>query len=659
MSHDSFTRRGFLSGIAAVGGTTLLSQPAHALASKDDRGATAAVHPVAEKVPWKARAFPMGDVRLTAGPFMEAMETNRGYLYSLPNDRLAYSFRVTAGIPTDATPLGGWEAPDGLLRGHYIGHYLSACALLYGSTGDTEILAKANELVTILAACQQKDGYLGAYDTKAYDNLRLYDTPPPPPGTPRPTGAQQRPRVWAPFYTYHKILAGFIDMYELTGNRQALVVATRMADWADAYSKSFTPDQWQNVLGSIEHGGMNEAAFNLYGITGNPKYKDLAYRFEHKKFFDTLAAHEDKLDKVHANTNIPKVIGAARGYELTGDERYQNISQYFWKEVVSDHIYATGGTSNGEIWHAPDAIASELGGAAEECCCSYNMMKLTRHLFGQEPDAKLFDYYERLLYNVRLGTQDRFGMLMYYVSLKPGLYKTFGTPFNAFWCCTGTGSEEFAKLTDSIYFHDNDAVYVNLFLPSVLNWKERGLRLSQKTKFPEEQTTTLTMENAPKQKTALKIRVPYWATSGVTVKVNGQDQQVAATPSSYMDVSRSWANGDVVEITLPMSLHIAPAPDDKQVQAAMYGPLVLAARMGYDGLTTSMIYGGSGPRGRETTIAMPEVDGGEMWLEKTDSDRRYPLVFKTKGTGTSYVLVPLYKIVDERYSVYLKNNAKA
>ena len=181
------------------------------------------------------------------------------------------------------------------------------------------------------------------------------------------------------------------------------------------------------------------------------------------------------------------------------------------------------------------------------------MMKLTRHLFEQNPDAKFFDYYERLLYNVRLGTQDRFGMLMYYVSLKPGLYKTFGTPFDAFWCCTGTGSEEYAKLTDSIYFHSDDAVYINLFIASELNWKERGMRLSQKTKFPEEQTTTLTLENAPKQKTTLKVRVPYWATSGVAVKINGKDQQVTATPSSYLDLDRPWANGDVVEITLPMS----------------------------------------------------------------------------------------------------------
>ncbi len=652
MKHDNFTRRGFLYSVAAVGGATLVSQSGHASAPKGEDGAGVVVHPVADKVPWQVQAFPMGDVRLSPGPFMEAMEINRAFLYSLPNDRLAYNFRVTAGIPTNATPLGGWEAPDGLLRGHYVGHYLSACALLYGSTGDTEILAKANDLVTILAACQQKDGYLGAYNTGAYDNLRLYGKPADPAGP-------KRPRVWAPFYTYHKIMAGLIDMYQLTGNKQALGMAIRMADWADAYSKTFTSDEWQNVL-LIEHGGMNEASFNLYAITGDAKYKDLAYRFEHKKFFDPLAAHEDKLDKVHANTNIPKVIGAARGYELTGDERYRNIGQYFWKEIISEHIYVTGGTSNGEAWHAPGAIASELGGSAEECCCSYNMMKLTRHLFGHEPDAKFFDYYERLLYNVRLGTQDRFGMLMYYVSLKPGLYKTFGTPFDAFWCCTGTGSEEFAKLTDSIYFHDNDAVYVNLFIPSELNWKERGLRMSQKTRFPEEQTTTLTMETAPKQKTALKIRVPYWAAEGAMVKINGQGQPVTATPSSYMEVSRNWANGDVVEITLPMSLHITPAPDDKQVQAAMYGPLALAARMGYEGLTTSMIYGGEGPRGRDVDIPMPEVDGGDIWVEKTEGDHRYPLTqLKTKGTGKPYSLVPLYQIMDERYSVYVKSAVKA
>lgn len=641
MNNGNFTRRGFLSSVAAASGTALLTRPARAIL---DHSASANVETpapaVKDKINWKAQPFPMQDVRLLPGMWTEVMELNRSWLYSLPNERLAHNFRVTAGLPSDATPLGGWEAPDCELRGHYVGHYLSSCALMHASTGDTAIRDKANALVVMLAQCQQKNGYLGAYPETFYDRLR------------------NGQKVWAPFYTYHKILAGHLDMYQLCGNKQALDTATKMADWAIAWTKPIDEEHWQKIL-LVEQGGMMESAFNLYGITGETKYRDLGYRFEHKKFFDPLAAGEDKLAGNHANTNIPKVIGAVRGYELTGDERYNRISHTFWNEVVEHHSYCTGGTSNGEFWHEPDAIASQLGGAAEECCCSYNMMKLSRHIFGQEPDAKIMDYYERILFNVRLGTQDRNGMLMYYVPLAPGLYKTFGTPFDAFWCCTGTGSEEYSKLTDSIYFHDEDSLYVNLFIASRLDWKENGMQLIQKTAFPLEEKTTLTIQAAPKRKTALKVRVPYWATQGVTVKINGQTQQISATPSSYLVLDRSWANGDTIEIDLPMSLHISPAPDNKQVQAALYGPIVLAARLGIDGLSTSMIYGDSGPDGREFRMPMPEVAASGTWLERAEATREYPLIFHARGEGIVHTLVPLYQIMDERYSVYLKNAASA
>jgi uncharacterized protein len=285
------------------------------------------------------------------------------------------------------------------------------------------------------------------------------------------------------------------------------------------------------------------------------------------------------------------VIGAARGYELTGDQRYRQISENFYRIVTEHHAYCTGGTSNGEMWHKPDDMAGELGPAAEECCCSYNMMKLTRHLFGQQPDAKFFDYYERLLMNVRHGTQDRNGMLMYYVPLQPGMFKTFGTLFDSFWCCTGTGSEEYSKLNDSIYFHSDDSVFVNLFIPSTLNWRERGLKLRQETRFPHDERITFTIDSAPANRTALKVRVPYWATNGVTITINGEAQNVAAIPSSYFTLTHDWKSGDKVAIDLPLALHVAVAPDDKQVQAAMYGPLVLAARLGIEGLTTTLIYG--------------------------------------------------------------------
>ena len=660
--NPGFTRRKFLGSVAAVSATGLLPAAARsdehtkaaAQISEDSEVRTLTNAEVA-KVQWKAKPFSMTDVRLLPSYWKDTLELNRSFLYSLPNERLAHNFRITAGIPSNADPLGGWEAPDCELRGHYVGHYLSSCALMHAGTGDQFIAGKAAELVSMLAECQAKDGYLGAYPATFYDRLRSHQ------------------RVWAPFYTYHKIMAGLIDMYQHTGNQKALDMALHMADWADAYARSFADDDWQHVL-LVEHGGMNEASFNLYAITGKPKYRDLGYRFEHKKIFDPLAANDDKLDGNHANTNIPKVIGAARGYELTGDERYHQISENFYRIVTEHHAYCTGGTSNGEMWHKPDAIATELGPAAEECCCSYNMMKLARHLFGQKPDAKYFDYYERLLLNVRYGTQDRNGMLMYYVPLEPGKYKTFGTVFDSFWCCTGTGSEEYSKLSDSIYFHDDVSVFVNLFIPSTLEWRERGLKLRQETKLPYDERVTFTLENAPTRPTSLKLRIPYWATSGVQVSINGEEQNVTATPSSYIALAHDWKTGDKVTLDLPLILRVCPAPDDKQVQAAMYGPLVLAARLGTEGLTTSMIYGDSGPRGYDDGYPMPTVDlrprphhsangapeppapvaADAAWFEQSETTPLYRLQFRTRGRGPNHTLVPLNEIMDERYSVYLR-----
>ncbi|HTW48862.1 MAG TPA: glycoside hydrolase family 127 protein [Acidobacteriaceae bacterium] len=647
---QDWTRRRFLTGAAVAGGAALLPAQGKAAEAKAAQAATGVdtanqslTASSVAKVQWQAKPFPMPRVRLLPSFWKDTMELNRSWLYSLPNERLAYNFRVTAGIPTDADPLGGWEAPDCELRGHYVGHYMSSCALMHASTGDAFIAAKAQELVTMLAACQQKDGYLGAYPTTFYDRLRKHE------------------RVWAPFYTYHKIMAGLIDMYGHTGDQVALTMATRMADWADAYSKSFEADDWQRVL-LVEQGGMMEAAFNLYAITGNAKYKDLGYRFEHHKIFDPLAADQDQLDHNHANTNIPKVIGAARGYELTGDTRYRDISENFYRIVTEHHIYCTGGTSDGEFWHAPDAVATQLGPDAEECCCSYNMMKLTRHLYGLEPQAALFDYYERVIYNVRYGTQDRNGMLMYYVSLEPGLYKTFGTQFDSFWCCTGTGSEEYSKLNDSIYFHDDRGVWVNLYIPSTLDWKERGLKLRMTTKFPHEETITLAVEGAPTEATEIRLRVPYWATEGVAVSINGETQTVTATPTSYIALTRDWKAGDTIALDLPLTLHVATTPDDATVQAAMYGPLVLAAVLGAEGLTSSRIDGPSGPNGDDgypmPTIDLrrrpgqPPIEG--VWFETQEPSWQYSLRFRTKGRGPIHTLVPLNQIMDERYSVYLK-----
>jgi uncharacterized protein len=641
---DSISRRKFLRRAAGAAGAMAVLHPGLAIAqdavldiprSNNKKGR--------EKIVWKVQPFPMAQVKLLSGPLKDAMEINRTYLLEVPNDRLLHMFRVTAGLPSTAEPLGGWEAPDCELRGHFAGgHYLSACALMYASSKDEELRNKGNALVVEVAKCQKPNGYLGAYSEEFYDRLKNHQ------------------KVWAPYYTYHKIMAGHLDMYVHCGNEQALHTTERMADWANDWIMPLSDDELARVQ-RIEFGGMTEVLYNLYAINGQEKYATLARRFGKKAFFDPLAERQDHLAGLHANTHIPQVIGAARGYELTGDERYHTISDYFWHEVVDQHTYCTGGTSDGEGWQEPGKLAKQLGPAAEECCCSYNMMKLSRHVYGWTVDSKVMDYYERLMFNVRLGTQDKNGMLMYYVPLKPGMWKTFGTEFNAFWCCTGTGVEEYAKSNDSIYFHDADSIYVNLFIGSEVNWPQKGLTLIQETNFPQEEGTTLTISAHKPKELALKIRIPYWATQGVTIKVNGEVEKIRATPSSYAELKRKWKDGDKIEVSFPMSLHAAPLPDDPTLQAAMYGPLVLGAEMGREGLTQKMIYGDSGPEERHKNIPMPEVTvaGGGVpvaWIERVPGEK---LKFRTVGQAEITNLMPLYQIMDERYSVYLKVNQKA
>jgi len=590
-----------------------------------------------EKVSWKVQPFPMTQVRLRPGNFLNMQEINRRYLAMIPNDRLLHSFRVTAGLQSSAEPLGGWEAPDVELRGHLAGgHYLSASALMYASTGDEDVKKKANALVTELARCQEANGngYLSAFPTELFDRLKS--------GT----------RVWAPFYTIHKIMAGHLDMYTHCGNEQALQNVENMAGWVEDYLRPVGDDQWARMQ-LTEHGGMNETLFNLYSVTGKEKYLALARHFDHKKFFDPLAERRDELKGLHTNTNIPKVIGAARGYELTGDDRYHTIADYFWHEVVGQRSYATGGTSNGEGWYFDAGqMGNQLGPSAEECCTSYNMLKLTRHLFGWTSDGKYMDYYERLLFNVRLGTQDPDGMLMYYVSLAPRGWKTFGTTYDSMWCCTGSGIEEYSKLNDSIYFHDAGSIYVNQFIASEVSWPEKGFKLVQDTDFPEREGTTLTVQAKAPTQLALRVRVPYWATRGAHVKVNGASQSIVAAPGSYLTINRVWKTGDKVEISMTMSLHTAPLLGEPTLQAAMYGPLVLAGRFGNEGLTREMIHGPLGPRMRPGIP--PEVRTGGKSLDWVEAAPNGKLSFQLAGQKESTALVPLHQIMDERYSVYWK-----
>lgn len=640
-----FSRRNFLTTVAATAGATLLPKalmagppqdPVVNSIQKDGKPSSR------EKIAWRVLPFPMKQVRLGEGPCKIAMEADRQYLRSLPPDRLLHTFRVNAGLPSSAQPLGGWEAPDCELRGHYAGgHYLSAAALMYASSGDEDLKRNANLVVAELSKCQAalKSGYLSAFPVEFFDRLR------------------ERQRVWAPFYTIHKIMAGLLDMYVYTGNEQALDMVQKMADWTAGYTGSLSYEHMQRVLGT-EFGGMGEVLSNLYAITGKEYYLEVAQRFDKTQFLDPLAAHRDELKGLHVNTHIPQVIAAARYYELTGDRRYRDIAEYFWDEVVSERSYCTGGTSNGESWNTdPGKLSTELGPSTTECCCAYNMMKLTRHLFGWSADARLMDYYERVLFNHRLGTiNPEDGTMMYYLPLASGYWKTFGKPFDSLWCCTGTGSEEYAKLTDTIYFHDDDSLYVNLYIDSQVEWPEKGLRFEQETRFPEAQGTTITVAGKDPAQLAINLRIPYWAQGG-GVKINGNAVPAFSSPGSYLRLNRIWRNGDKIELSLPMGLHIDPMPDDQTIQAVMYGPLVLAGRL--DPVSKELSYGDYEPKpGGQQKV--PDIvansDKPTAWIEP---DATRSLTFHAVGQSQALTLIPLNRVIHERYSVYWKVNNKS
>ncbi len=610
-----------------------------------------------------AQPFPMAQVRLLPGSiYFNAQEWNRGYMGRLAADRLLYTFRVNAGLPTGSVkPLGGWEQPENgerasELRGHFIGHYLSATAQS-AVNGDKEAKAKGDYMVAELAKCQEKLGgkYLSAFPTTWWDRL------------------DKGERVWAPFYTIHKIMAGMFDMYRLAGNQQALHVLEGMAQWADEWTAPKTEEHMQQIL-TIEFGGMAESLYNLAAATGNDRWATVGDRFQKRSFINPLAARRDELRGLHMNTHVPQAIAAARRYEISGDTRFHDVADYFFYEISQARSYVTGGSSNAEAWLAPPRrLAAELKLSTNtcECCCAYNMLKLARHVYSWNRDPRYFDYYERVLLNHRIGTiRPDSGLTQYYLSLTPGAWKTFNSEDQTFWCCTGSGVEEYSKLNDSIYWHDDNGLYVNLFVPSELDWSEKGFKLRQETKYPEAQNTTLTVTAARTGAMTIRLRVPGWLQSAPTVKINGKALEASASPGGYLTVHRDWNAGDKIEMELPMHLHVETMPDDLKTQAFLYGPLVLAGDLGGDGLTEAHIVGPNLRVGTPNAVqagsalgppyAAPPVPAIEIptfhasgtdvssWIKPAEK----PLTFRTSGQKKDVTLVPLNSLFDKRYSVY-------
>ena len=592
-----------------------------------------------------ALPFDLADVRLLTSTFQDAQSRDGAYLLFLEPDRLLHNFLLNAGLTPKGDSYGGWEAEG--IAGHCAGHYLSACSLMYRATGDARFKQRSDYMVAELSVCQNAvpDGLVTAIPDARAIFAKI--------------AADGTVSGWVPWYTMHKLFAGLRDSYTYCGNAQAKQVFLTLTDWAVAVTQNLTDNQFQSML-QTEHGGMVETVADAYAMTGDPRYLALARRFTHHVVFDPLAAGEDKLDGLHSNTQIPKMIGYERLYELTGDQPYHAAPLFFLKTVTENRTYANGGNGDREHFFPISDFRSHIGSDyAVETCCTYNMLKLTKALFQQDPRGSYADYYETALLNHILASQESTqGLMIYHTPMKSGHFKVYGDPVNAFWCCTGTGMENHARYGEAIYFRspDNDELYVNLYIASTLNWRERGVTVRQDTKYPESDRTRLTINSAKPETYSVKLRCPGWA-NGMTVSVNGHPYPAAVTPGEYTTISRIWRSGDVVDIQIPMTIRSKQLPHIPGKQAIFFGPTLLAGALGTKGMDKLPdIAGQQAPYDNLPALRVADfvTSNSDIASQILPAAGAAPLTFQTSGLAqpADITLIPLYRLNHQRMNIY-------
>jgi DUF1680 family protein len=591
----------------------------------------------AELVSFRTLQFPITEVKLFDGPFRHATELDIQTLLAYEPDRFLARFYKEAGLTPKAEQYHGWE--DESLAGHSLGHYLSAVSLMYQTTGDARFLDRVNYMVDELKKLQDADGdgYIGAFT----DGKRILSEEVAR-GNIRARGFDLN-GIWSPFYTEHKIMAGLRDAYHLCGNNTALTVEKRFADWLEKVISGLNEDQIQTML-RCEHGGIAEVLADLYADTGDQRYLTLSETFYQKAILDSLKKGKDVLPGKHCNTNIPKLIGLSRIYELTGDTSDMKAAEFFWNTVVFHHSYVTGGNGNKEYFGPADQLRNRLGDETTESCNVYNMLKLTEHLFEWDGSAKSADFYERALFNHILASQNpENGRVTYNLSLKMGGYKDFQDPY-WFTCCIGTGMENHAKYGRNIYYYGKDELFLFQFIASELDWKEKGVTVIQNTGYPEEQGTNLEIKCDEPVEFTLQIRYPDWADKGIDITVNGKRKKVKQQPGSFIAIKKKWATGDKVEIKIPFSLRLESMPDDSNRVAVMYGPLVLAGDLGPidDPASKDSLY---------VPVMVTDNRDPSSWLKPVEGKVN---TFTTINTGRprDVEMRPFYTFCKRRYSVY-------
>jgi uncharacterized protein len=613
----------------------------------------------------KLQEFTLDQVQVTDSYYQNLYSKDVTYLTTtLDVDRLLAPFKaVSQGQDPSSAPglnlYGGWEASWSLLRGHTMGHYLSALAHAYqqaqGSdpTLAAQIATKLDYTITQLKSFQDKssDGYLfGSPDTQ-FDVIEG-----------KASGSS-----WVPWYTMHKIIAGLVDVYKFEGNATALAIASKLGDWTYNRASGWDAATRAKVLG-IEYGGMNDCLYELYKYTNSANHLAAAHIFDETTLFTPISQGNDTLNGLHANATIPKFIGALNRYRTLGstESSYFTAASEFWDLVLKDHTFVTGGHGEDEHFHVPGKLDAIRDGINNESCNSYNMLKLTRELFKITGDVKYADFYERSQINEVLSAMNpSTGMTTYFKPMGTGYFKAYGTPDSTFWCCNGTGVENYTKLNDSLYFHDATDLYVNSYVSSTLTWSDRGLSLAQTTNLPLSNKATFTISAAPTDAVNLKFRVPSWIPScqTVTVTVNGQPVN-AAQSSGYLSVSRVWLAGDTLELTFPIEVQVSRLPDNQNAVAFTYGPVVLSASLG----TAQMLTIGHGytiaatlPAGvmLQDTITINSGTTINDWIANIKNNLvqtagKLEFTLKNTDSDSKLTFTPQYQRYQDRYGIYFK-----
>ena len=611
--------------------------------------------------------FSLSEVQLLDGPFKHAMELNVDVLLQYDTDRLLAPFLKEAGLPKKAEYFPNWAGLDG----HVGGHYVSALAIHYAATGNEACKERLDYVLAELKRCQDKNGngYVGGVP----DSERLW-------GEVKSGNYGFVNRYWVPWYNIHKTYAGLRDAWMYAGSEMAKDMFLKLCDWGCDVTGSLTDEEMERMCGQ-EFGGMNEVYADAYQITGDTKYLKVAKRFAHHWLLDSMAKGVDNLDNRHANTQVPKVVGHARTAEmlqLAGEETdaayYQKASEFFWETVVNTRSLALGGNSRREHFASADDCKSYVDDReGPESCNTNNMMKLTQNLFRMTGDVRYADYYERAMFNHILSTQHpEHGGYVYFTSARPAHYRVYSAPNSGMWCCVGTGMENHGKYGEFIYTHTNDELYVNLFVASQLDWKEKKFSLKQETNFPNEETVRFTVDSRKSQKLKLKIRCPWWVKPGeMKVICKGKDYAIGAQPSSYIEIERKWKKGDVIEVTMPMSITVEELPNLPNYIAIMRGPILMGARMGnhrLDGLVANdgrWAHIAHGPLVSlfDTPFLIGERQEIVQKLQNMQPVNGKPMHFTVPGLFDgkfkNLELEPFSSIHDSRYMMYWLSMSKA